>query len=265
MKKRKLIIALSIALSVLIIGVVVVYAAAYNSESDPLVALSYLTSVFKPSIDNQISAVSNRLTSAEKKLAELEGSVGSGDFDTTEIDSRLDSLENTDGTHSEEISSVKTQIAEAKTSLSEIRASLEQLSEDSANKSDVSSLSERLDVLSSQLDGQSEEIDTLIGTYEKLIEKLVDERIPSENNYGYETVVLSAGQSVNCIGKCSVMLRSGSGTYSFTDGGYDSTAMTDILSGSEAELEHIVIFDGGVQFTASESSAVMIKGEYTVE
>ncbi len=268
MNKRKLIITLSIVLSLLILGSVVVYAAAYDSASDPLVALSYLTNVFKPSIDTQINSLGSRLTAAENKVSQLESTIesgGFGNFDTSEIDGRLDALESTSNTQSSELSYVKTQLDETKAALSEIRSALELLTEEAAKNSDVKALSERIDSVSAELESCNDRINTLIATYEELIELLVSERVPSENNYGYETVMLSAGERVVCEGKCSVMLRSGAGTYTFTSGGYDSTSMTDITSGSAASLEHIVIFEDGVQFDSTEASTVMIKGEYRIE
>lgn len=272
MKKKKLIISLCIIATVLLTGAFVVYAAAYDSTKDPLVALSYITNVFKPSVDKDIKAVSDKVASAEAKITALEKSLAGGTFDPSAIEGRLDvlesgidSLEGTASSQNAEIEAMKAQlqsaegeIQSAKKDLEDAKKELSALMSDNATKTQIAELTERIN-------SQSERVDTLIGTYGALLDLLMAEREPTEENYGYKTVTLNSGEKVVCGSECIMMLRSGAGVYSFTGEGYDATGADLISSGDSAKAEHIVTFENGAVFTASEKAVIMVKGDYTVE
>ncbi len=281
MKRKKLIIILSAVLATLIIGGVVVYAASYDSTSDPLVALSYITNVFKPSVDKDIKSVGDKVTSAESRISSIEKAIANGTIggtvDTAEIDGRLDALESSAALSAADVKSIKTQLESAKSELSEAKAQLESISADSVTKSELQSevsnlsatiaeQSTKIDALSAAIEAQSSNVDTLISTYSALLEALLEKAEPTEENYGYKTVTLSKGEKISAAASCSVMMRAGEGTYTFSGEGYDATASSSIASGSSAKTEHIVVFDTGVVFEAvSDTAVIMIKGDYTVE
>lgn len=280
MKKKKLIISLCVVLGVLVAGAFAVYAAAYDSASDPLVALSYITDVLRPSVDKDIDSVSDKVASAEEKIAALEKSLAGGTFDPSEIENRLDVLEEADSDSKEQLDDMtlqlntvlasleeaKAQLDEAKGDLDALRGEQESANAELQNALNGKASSARVEELSLAVEQHSERVDNLIETYGLLLDALLAERVPSQDTYGYTTVTLKAGQRLICSEPCSMMLRGGEGIYSFESTAYDATAAAPIESGAGAAALHIVIFDGASRFTASENGAtVMVKGEYTVE
>lgn len=95
-KKIKIIIAL-LTLVVLISAAVTVYAVGYDNENDPIVALSYITDVFKPQIESTIQAVKNELSEMISSLRTsndaLDASVKQADSDIKQANSDIDALE----------------------------------------------------------------------------------------------------------------------------------------------------------------------------
>ncbi|MBE6562358.1 MAG: hypothetical protein E7660_01330 [Ruminococcaceae bacterium] len=268
MKRKKLIIAISAILATLIIGGVIVYAAAYDSASDPLVALSYLTGVFKPSVDKDIKAVSDRVTAAETKISNIEkqiasGNIGGGTVDTTEIDNRLDALESANTLTATEITDLKAQLEAARGELTAAKNELEALIAEKASKADVDAVTASVNELMSAVNTQSERVDSLLATYGELLDALTADKTTGGKNYGFTTITLYKGERLVCGKGAAVMLRGGEGTYTAC---YDSTASENLTSGSTAPAEHIVIFDDGGSFeTVSDRATIMVKGEYRVE
>ncbi len=246
MKRKKLIIILSAVLATFILGGVIVYAASYDSTSDPLVALSYLNSVFKPSIDKDIKSVSDRVTTAEGKISSIEKAISSGNIGSG---SPADSAE---------VEELKKALEGVKADLDAAEKEIDQLTSDKATKTELAELAKTVEEQNARVDG-------LFDAYGDIVEALLAERIPAAENYGYKTVTLKKGQMLLCNNYVSVLLKGGGGTYKFEGVGYDATASEDIASGDSAVLEHIAVFETGVVFEATADTTVMVKGEYTVE
>ncbi len=88
MKKFKIF--LLCALITVSVSGVAVFAANYDSSEDPIVTLSYIQSIFKPQVDNQISETEKKLTdeinSLKSEIELLKSQISSGAVSTTETE-----------------------------------------------------------------------------------------------------------------------------------------------------------------------------------
>ena len=249
--KKKIIIAAVVTLVAVVVTAVAVYAASYDSSSDPLVALSYLTDVFRPSVDKDIKAVSDKVASAESRLAKLESSIGSGGFDPSELEGRLDGAEDA-------LTELENEISEIKRELSEANEALAGLDGKAASKNEVEALEEKLN-------DQISRLDSIDSVYRALLDELISEREEGSYLYGYETVTLAKGERLVLSSAGDMMLKSGRGSYFFSGTAYDATGKKELSSGAVAESGHIVAFDDAARFEAAFNSSVMVRGEWKIE
>lgn len=230
MKKRtKLFVAVGTAVAVGL--AVTVFAANYDSSSDPLVALSYLTDVFRPSVDKDIKAVSDRVTEAEAKISSIEEKISSGGGSSESLDG---------------------EIAEIKTMLQEINGELADISSNSASKGDVSTLSESISSL-----------DSRISALTVLIERLNSQNGGGEYYYGFELLSAENGSILNLCDGGDVLLKSGGARLCDTSGAFDTVDKTEYLPSEELKTGHIVNVpsDGRIEIT-EDTTYIMIRGEY---
>lgn len=256
--KKRLIITAVITLVAITVTAAAVYAASYDSASDPLVALSYLTDVFRPSVDKDIKAVSDKVASAETRLAKLESSIGSGGFDPSELEGRLDSAENSISEMQGDFSEIQDEIAGIKSDLKAASEALAGLDGKAASKSEV-------EALEAKLNEQISRLDSIDSIYRSLLDELISEREEDSYLYGYETVTLSKGERLVLSSAGDMMLKSGRGSYFFSGSAYDVTGKKELTNGAVAENGHIVAFDDTAYFDAVFNSAVMVRGEWKIE
>lgn len=233
MKKRtKLFVAVG---AVVAVGLTVtVFAANYDSSSDPLVALSYLTDVFRPSVDKDIKAVSDRVTDMETKISSLEEKVSSG------------------GGSSE---SAEAEIAEIKGLLQEIEGELGEITSNAASKDELTALSDSVSAL-----------DSRISSLTALIERLSSQKDGGEYYSGFELLTAEKGRILALRDGGDILLRSGGARLIDTVGAFDTVDKAEYLSSDSLKAGHIVNVPSGGRIEITEDTTyIMIRGEYHFE
>lgn len=104
MKKRTKIIIALLAVMLAISAAVTVYAVGYDSESDPLVALSYITDVFKPQVESIIQSAKKELSDM---ISALQASTNTLDASVKQADSDIDALESANAELKSELDKTK--------------------------------------------------------------------------------------------------------------------------------------------------------------
>lgn len=233
MKKRtKLFIAVGAVVAVCL--TVTVFAANYDSSSDPLVALSYLTDVFRPSVDGDIKAVSDRVTDMESKISSLEEKISSG------------------GGSSE---SAEVEISEIKAALQEMEAELAKITSNSASKDEVSDLSDSVSSL-----------DSRVSALTALIERLSSQNRGGEYYYGFELLTAEKGRILALPDGGDVLLRSGGARLCDTQGAFDTVDKTEYSPSDGLKTGHIVnVPTGGRVEITEDTTYIMVRGEYRFE
>lgn len=221
--------------AVIAVGLTVtVFAANYDSSSDPLVALSYLTDVFRPSVDEDIKAVSDRVTGAEAKISSLEEKVSSG------------------GGNSE---SAESEIAGIKAMLQEIEGELANITSSSASKDEISALSDSIASL-----------DNRISSLTALIERLNGQNDGGEYYYGFELLAAEKGRILALPNGGDVLLRSGGARLFDTAGAFDTVDKAEYLPSDSLKEGHIVnVLSGGRVEITEDTTYIMVRGEYRFE
>lgn len=232
-KKNKILIAL-IAVFVAISAAVTVYAVGYDSESDPIVALSYITDVFKPQVESMIQGVKTELS---ELISGLQASVSKLDASADKAETEIKALEST--------------VAELESGNASLKDSLE--SSSAANEQ----LKDKLNALESALNE---------------IESKVDNDDHDETPiYNFEVVYLTKGQSLMATDACEVILRSGAAdaVSPFDEQGLaDYTSGAELLNGAKLTVNHLNLIsrgnDGRGLIVTSDDAYLMVRGGYTI-